>query len=927
MALVVGTIRSGGQGVSGLLVKAFEEIKVGFDLEDGKPCRFGAPDTRQIGQATTNAAGEFSISYEPREASEDACGFHADLRISVFDGATLVFHSSRKKRATITRFDHDLLPTPVPTEEEEGKKARITGILTRCGQPAVGHRIVAAEEVLVGVPMPPKPCRQGSPQIRNVGTAVVDAEGKFDIRYTPTPEPDDDTACSFTQNVRVTAFDGVVVVFQSPKRSFAPTVRFDHELYPGCVPGSTLVRVVDTSGRRLPGAEVFADGASRGVTDSVGHVFVPGLSVGSILVARLRVHEQATDRELHNVDSDKNWNYRVYTTSATLLHDANGNSPFFEMHTVSDPAAVQDLVIRRSNAIVGFNLIVSVEWDASRAQMLFVRDRMLEMSELLFNGTDGQFLVERVSVLDNGRGWNEADFRVHANQNQGSNATVGGIQGKSGVINMNPFDMMFPGIPLHEFGHYGFACRDEYKRADCWPDDEPAVLCTLQADDAPLTEFSDGGTKDACFLRGAQFTCRKKLCSSHAANPHVNCTFQGDEDCWSVVAERYGGRPEWRIITPPRRGVIVDRLPDSGVPLDTSTNPASTSDPIDSYIPVAAWKPSSRVRLVERPGECAALIVRVTHNGAPIDGAQVTLHTSDGRTILQGRTAALNFPDGVTTGRGEISIRGAHIGDSVSAVGRVNGELVGIFAPVASCASPLVVELPAPSRFGVGIDIGARLNEAGGVGLRFGPPSAEPRPPLTVAVLHEGELEPFVIDAAQAWDLRDHELILTPDEDQNIYLQMTAFDAEGNAVVVGSHVAQRVLIADEPHTVISAMGDAELVLPRGALQYPARILIDDAIDVAPPELGPGDVLLVAPQRLACSRGDRLRSPAMLHLNAAFVGATGSRSDAAGIELVSYDATKHAWQPLAARVNPTPLVASASIDRLGIFALVRRMRYS
>jgi hypothetical protein len=52
--------------------------------------------------------------------------------------------------------------------------------------------------------------------------------------------------------------------------------------------------------------------------------------------------------------------------------------------------------------------------------------------------------------------WNEGDVRI-ANRNQNSNATVGGIHGSSGVININPYDMLYPGVLLHEFGHYGFA--------------------------------------------------------------------------------------------------------------------------------------------------------------------------------------------------------------------------------------------------------------------------------------------------------------------------------------------------------------------------------------------------------------------------------------------------------------------------------------
>jgi hypothetical protein len=921
MASVVGTIRSAGQGVSGLLVKAFEEVRVGVDPEDGKPCRLGNPETRQIGQATTNAAGAFSIAYDARQPDDDACSFQAFVRITVFDGATLVLHTPKKIRATTTRFDLDLVPPPPPPEE--GQTARIVGVLTRCGAPATGHRVVAFESVTIGVVDPPRPCRQlGAPRVRRVGAAVVDGEGRFEIRYAPTPVLDDETVCSFTQKVQLTAFDSAVVVWQSPERNFAPTVRFDHELHPGCVPGSTLVRVVDTAGRRVAGAEVFADGASRGLTDAVGQLFVPGVRVGSTLVARLRVHEQETERARHNVDSDRNWNYRVYVTSMTLRHDARGNAPAFDLHPVSNPQAVQDLVIRPSNTLIGFNLLVSVEWDAPAAQLLMFRDRFLEASELLFNATDGQFLIERVSVLDNGRGWNEADFRIHANRNQNSNATVGGIDGKSGVINMNPYDMLFPGVLLHEFGHYGFACRDEYKPADCWPDGQP-VMCTLGAAPDPPTEFSEGGTKDACFLRGAQFTCRKKLCSSHPANPHARCTAQGDADCWSVVAQRFGGRPEWRIITPVTRGVIVDRLPDSGVPLETNSTPHASSDPVESYIPIAAWKPSWHVRLVTKPDECPNLIVRVTHDGVRIDNAQVTVQTSDGRTLLQGRTAALSYPDGVVTGPGEIPVRGAHVGDSVSAVGHVDGRLVGRFARVTSCASPIVVELPEPSFFGPTLDLGSRLEEAAGVALRVGPTPSEPRPPLVVSVWHEGAAEPFVVDAAQVAGPRGDELLLGSDEDQSVHLHVTGFDAHGNALAMRSSIAQRVLLVDDRHVVASALGDVELVLPRGAVDYPARVLIEDALDIAPPHLGPGDELLVAPQRVTCSYGERLRAPAMLHMNVALPGADDAGVYASTVELVSCDEDGRTWRPIAARIHPRPLTASAAIDRLGIFALVRR----
>ena len=49
------------------------------------------------------------------------------------------------------------------------------------------------------------------------------------------------------------------------------------------------------------------------------------------------------------------------------------------------------------------------------------------MSELLYNATDGQFLVERVTVIDNRRYWDDADVRIYANLNQHSQADVGDI--------------------------------------------------------------------------------------------------------------------------------------------------------------------------------------------------------------------------------------------------------------------------------------------------------------------------------------------------------------------------------------------------------------------------------------------------------------------------------------------------------------------
>ena len=83
----------------------------------------------------------------------------------------------------------------------------------------------------------------------------------------------------------IQAFDGSLSVWRSPTRPLKRLVRLDRELYPGCDPGSTLIRVVNEAGQRIAGAEVFVKGELRGRTDSLGQLFVPGVASGDQLVA------------------------------------------------------------------------------------------------------------------------------------------------------------------------------------------------------------------------------------------------------------------------------------------------------------------------------------------------------------------------------------------------------------------------------------------------------------------------------------------------------------------------------------------------------------------------------------------------------------------------------------------------------------------
>jgi hypothetical protein len=871
----------------------------------------GQPSNLLVGTATTDPNGDFRILYTPRERPDFACAFNATVRVVVLDGNAVVWQSPKRQRIPTVRFDHDILPAPPPPDP--GADSRLLGTITRCGRPTTGFRVVGIEETQIGFPLPPRPCVLSSPVRRPLGTAVIDAQGKFEIRYRAAEEPED--ACRFIANVRVEVYEVDVLVWRSPAVAESATVRFDHELYPGCQSGSTLVRVTSETGARIPGAQVFVNGDLKGTTDGVGQLFAANVAAGAKIVARQRLLEQKTDRGAHSSDSTQNWSYRVYATSLRLTHDASGNNPMFTPLVVADPSATQTVVVSRGNIVIGYNVLVSLEWDATIGELTFILDRMREFSELMFNGTDGQFLVEAVSVIDNGRSWNQADYRVLASWNQPSNADVGAIAGDDGRIRMNPFDMMFPGIILHEWGHYAFWVRDEYKPADCWPEGQP-VACTI-ASMTPGGVFSDGGTKDSCFMRGAQFNSRKKLCSSHVANPHVDCTAQGTEDCWSVLATRYGG-PDWRLRSPNNRGVIVDRLPDSGVPLGTTSKPGPGADVADSCIPLAAWKPRHHRSSVERPNHCLNLIVRVVNNdGAPVDEAEVTLHTTDGRNVFQGRTGAKSLPDGIVTGPGEISLRGATVGDSVRARRQVTGPIsINGSAAITSCSGPLVVKLSTIQTFSA-LPHG-RLADAAGGGLVVDAGTDRPHAAELMLVRPEGEDEPFVVQLTPAPGATFGPAAATIPGNA-LDVELLAFDEAGTPSIVHSRIARRSLAAPDTHIVKSLGGEVEVELPEAAVDVPATLLFEDAHDVEPPALAAGDAILVAPQRVSVSGSAKLLRPCLLHLEAGSIYAAREPR----VELLRWDDAGRAWSVVPSRVNRQPLVASATVERLGVFCLVGR----
>ncbi|HEX5715140.1 MAG TPA: PA14 domain-containing protein [Thermoanaerobaculia bacterium] len=388
----------------------------------------------------------------------------------------------------------------------------------------------------------------------------------------------------------------------------------------------TLILVSDHGGRAVADAELWVNRRLHPTrTGSAGQLTIfPPLAAGTQLVARKRVHEQNTYRDNHDAGSTQNWNYRVYMTSVTINNDGSQS-----IHSIVDPSLPQRLQVVKSNVLIGAHLTVSLGFDANTANYNLVKEKIDQMSDALYNATDGQLFIEQVELMDHARDWDWVDLQIFASNSLRAFVSwpVGNFLGEN-LFSRSRMHLPWtePGLAFaHEFGHYGLELFDEYQ------DDHPDTRCTRRAvgsvEDAGV--FAGGQPGSSCLMD--DHLASPKLCSGHAANPHVHGTPQGDEPCFSRFARRFA-----------QSGLIL-RTPDS-----RGAIPAATI-----LRPVDGWRPrytiignSDEARLCPQP-----VTVRLPRGRVP-----VYLSSSSG-FIRQGLTDAM----------GDITLVGAHEGDTIHA--------------------------------------------------------------------------------------------------------------------------------------------------------------------------------------------------------------------------------------------------------------------
>jgi hypothetical protein len=655
-----------------------------------------------------------------------------------------------------------------------------------------------------------------------------------------------------------------------------------------------------------------------GVTDVAGQAFVPA-AAGDRLVARKLLHEQDTPRNDHGRNSHQNWSYRVYITSLNIEHDQNGDDVIPVAYVVADTAARHDLQVRRRNTLVGYNLRCSLEWDAG-ADILRYRDALAEASELLYNSMDGQFLIEQVELSDDGTFWDETDIKVYARRNRKGEARLGGLWGDDGYIWVNPYDGQSPDTFLHELGHYALDVNDEYKEGDDWDDANGNPRCTLQST-TPGTPFSDRMSKDSCFMSGTSARDIPKLCSDHPDNPHAKGTKQGDRACWSAVAERYGDQlRRWWLLTPVTRGAIPDRFPDSGIPSSRTTPSLEGSVDIESYIPVSEWRPRFFTRDREREDLIEPFLrCRCVFESDPMDGVTVRLLTSYGRSYEAGLSAAKDFPDGTTTSVGEVLVRGAHVGDRLSAMRDSSDPVFFLNHTIteADRAAGIVTLLGrAEDQPTQPVRVSVRPREIGTVEVSVVAPPAMSAEPL--CVLRESAVaEPSLVALERVSEAR-YLARLT-----GLPAQFTRTFTVSVPSVDGMDVSRSVVFTgvlldpDKLTSLRSPDGQLDVVIRRGSLDVPTQVLCVSE----PLQRSTGQTLevLAGPYRLALAGDALLSRPALLYARLQELDFP-SRSSDKPPQIWSFDSDAGRWRAIGGM--STKRVASASTRGPGLLAIAR-----
>ena len=186
--------------------------------------------------------------------------------------------------------------------------------------------------------------------------------------------------------------------------------------------GSDVI-VVNEGGVPVQGFQVYRNGVLAGFSNEQGRVSIDGLAAGDELAALLEVYEEEGQRSAHAAGNDgKDWSYRIYITSMTRpTMDADAQP----LVVVEDEQPI--LTLDQQSVLVLFNLVISIEWNATPTYIAEIVEAARQTSTYLYDATDGQMIIGHVTIRDKKESWRDADIQIMAHNGVRPHALVSGI--------------------------------------------------------------------------------------------------------------------------------------------------------------------------------------------------------------------------------------------------------------------------------------------------------------------------------------------------------------------------------------------------------------------------------------------------------------------------------------------------------------------
>lgn len=671
------------------------------------------------------------------------------------------------------------------------------------------------------------------------------------------------------------------------------------------------VIVENESGVTLPEATVYLNGDYRGQTYGNGTIQLYNVLLGDQLSARYTVASQPAKKGYHDwVHGPGNWAYRIHLTSISF--DNAGNP---QQHTVTNTGATQVLRVRRDNALIGFYLLVSVEWDADTAFLTDLLASLRHASDYLFDITDGQMYFEVIDIWDEKARWDQADARIHASNSLWAHAHVGGIwEGTDEHMSLSrfesygtPFDFNVWDIPdayrtvIHEFGHYGLDLYDEYENtsggsegAGCTVDKDPDPSNAVEDQQASLMDFQGITTE---------------MCSSLTVHPHNTNTMQHEKrggPCWDTVVDRYKDAqnpPRWILERPNDRGSIM---------------------PGPDAIPVPDWTATGIIGLESEACAPFATSWIREDGGAALD---YDTWVEGASKLYQGKTRS-DQPEGVPPTAGVITILGAHHGDAVRVSKSCGWFCSSSGTTTALCPSASGAEqqeATAPEQQAItlerdpfGLEV-STLPQGDGTTLIVEVQASIPLPQAPQVEVWQGA--GAVLTPTLAFDGVKYtgQVSLDPQLGSQGQVFARAVDAQSRAVHALDFFSAEPVEPDQLTWVKSADGLMEIFLPAGSLEGEPVVSIQPANR---PVWEQGGMMVVGrPYEISSSDGTiGLNQPAVANIY--FASDVVETDGSPRLDLYHWDEQSGRWVPLSGTLELTHNFVSAEITELGAYAILR-----